>query len=155
MKRGFNMAKYCPNCGQPSDDSARVCTACGSPFQNTYPTDDEPVTVVADDVDYRPTQQEPVSQPAQPAYQPPSDTAYRPTQSAYQPPSDRLPTPPTGRRSLPTSRLPTPPTGRRSLPTSRLPTPPTSRRSLPTSRHRPPISRVPLSRRPREITQGP
>ena len=82
------MAKYCPNCGQPSDDSARVCTACGSPFQNTYPTDDEPVTVVADDVDYRPTQQEPVSQPAQPAYQPPSDTAYRPTQSAYQPPSD-------------------------------------------------------------------
>ena len=99
------MAKYCSRCGQPSDDSANVCSSCGTWFNSAYPDDDEPATVVADEAYGAPSttyQPEPVSQQPAPAYQsepisqpePISQQpapAYQPT-STYQPSSTYQPT---------------------------------------------------------------
>ena len=74
------MAKYCSNCGQLSDDSARNCAVCGTPFGSPYTPSDDAVTVAADDA-YSPrstTYQQPAPPPAPaPAPAPPLQTPYQ------------------------------------------------------------------------------
>ncbi len=82
------MAKYCTRCGQLSDDTAAVCAACGAPFQNRYPMDDEPVTVVADDVYEAPRQESAYQPDPAPTYQQPANTYQPDPAPAYQQPAN-------------------------------------------------------------------